>query len=163
MGRSLDGSPEESLFDAAVAALCGDAASASAPVQHVTLQQTAMTTVSLMATGRPDHVFVTDEDGTIIAFASGPWLSKWDNVSVVLPLGESRPSTMRAHAHYPQPHCSHIFSGAVTSWGAQLDDFNYEASGGVMDTANLTEATLMAAEPVRSKLFYGLMLLTCAQ
>merc|ERR1712196_187082 len=92
-----------------------------------------------------DAIYLTDEDDTVIDFSNTTSAVTGDNRSAVLHFGELRPSIVRAHAHYPS--CRIVSSAAVQSWDAQLSEFNYEESGGVMNASGLREADLESAEP----------------
>ena len=92
-----------------------------------------------------DAAYVADEDGTVVAYSADLNTSLAGNTTVSLSLGDHRPMTLRAFAHYPE--CTTASATPAASWDTQLAEFSYEESGGVMNKTGLSEADLNASEP----------------
>ena len=140
--RRLDGAPELSAYDSAVAAMCEAASDDVEPPP--TLSQVAGTAFAVHASEGADAVWITDEDDTVIAFATKDGASD----ATILHVAEDHsPRFVRAHVHFTS--CAKAVSAVLPSWESRLESFNYEASGGVMNkNGTWSEEQLVAAAPV---------------
>ena len=147
MRRRLDGAPDRSSHDDAVASLCrskGTSKDLGGPVVPTLIQTTAsaVTVTFPPPVANYGAAYLTDEDGTIVGF--GQASSAADSLALDF---DGSPLRLTLHVHLTEA-CRTVHSAPMSTWRTVLEEWEYMGGGGVTpNSSRWDEPTLQKSAP----------------
>ena len=147
MPRGLDGAPDQSSYDDAVASLCRSK-DTSKNLDGRLVPTFVQTTASSVTVTFPPPVadygatYLTDQDGTIVGF--GQASSAADSLALDF---DGSPLRLTLHVHLTGA-CRTVRSAPMSTWRTVLEEWEYMSGGGVTpNSSRWDEPTLQKSAP----------------
>ena len=147
MRRGLDGAPDRSSYDDAVASLCRSK-DTSKDLDGRLVPTFVQTTASSVTVTFPPPVadygatYLTDQDGTIVGF--GQASSAADSLALDF---DGSPLRLTLHVHLTGA-CRTVRSAPMSTWRTVLEEWEYMSGGGVTpNSSRWDEPTLQKSAP----------------